>query len=86
MAPALASLLLLAGLTAVQAQNVSTYSFLSRPDITAPVLDVITYNPALTGSGYIFLTPSSPGVTNFSVGPKIYNNKGVSCDQIRERT
>ena len=49
-----------------------------RPDIIAPVLHVMNYDPTLVAPGYLFFTPNSPGLTNFSAGPYIYNNNGVS--------
>ncbi|MCJ1307949.1 hypothetical protein MMC25_001598 [Agyrium rufum] len=76
MAGTLAAVLLLMSAALVNAQNTNIYPFVTRPDILAPVLDVITYNNATTDPGLIFITPSSPGTTNFDAGPKIYNNQG----------
>ena len=68
--------LLLGSLTLCLGQQVPTFNFLSRPDLLAPIPDVMIYDTNLTSPGYLFLTLNSPGTTNASVGPYLYNNAG----------
>lgn len=39
----------------------------------------MTYDENATAPGYLFFTPNSPGMTNFTAGPHIYNQNGVCC-------
>ncbi|MCJ1393156.1 hypothetical protein MMC18_006028 [Xylographa bjoerkii] len=71
-----AAALLLASFALSQAQNVTLLNLLSRPDIQAPTFYVTTSETALLAPGYIMITPSSPGSTNFQNAPYLYNNLG----------
>ena len=55
---------------------------LQRPDIHAPTVYVTINNAAKVAPGLIMITPSSPGATNFDVGPYIYNSQGVCAPEI----
>ncbi|MCJ1283112.1 hypothetical protein MMC26_002439 [Xylographa opegraphella] len=68
--------LLLISFALSNAQNVTLLNLLSRPDLQAPTLYVTKSEPALLAPGYIMITPSSPGTTNFQTAPYIYNNLG----------
>lgn len=56
-------------------------SFMTRPEIKAPLLDVTIYEPEKVSSGYWFLTPygrRTPSIPNTcQVGPHIYDSDGV---------
>ena len=85
--------LLIGSLTICQAQQDPTYAFLSvsplktiielllidskRPDLKAPILNIVTYDNATADPGLIFITPGSQNNTfDFQPGPYIYNNLG----------
>ncbi|MCJ1314946.1 hypothetical protein MMC15_000260 [Xylographa vitiligo] len=69
-------LLLLTSFALSQAQNVTLLNLLSRPDLQVPTLYVTKSEPALLAPGYIMITPSTPGKTNFQQAPYIYNSLG----------
>ena len=67
---------LLTFVTFSRCQDIPTLYYPSRPDIKAPLLHVMQYDAERVAPGYIFLTPNTPGHTNYSAGPHIYNHQG----------
>ncbi|KAK3071324.1 hypothetical protein LTR53_008829 [Teratosphaeriaceae sp. CCFEE 6253] len=69
-----AGLLLLLGSASAQLNNDTspTFSFKSRPDLHAPIIDFTILRPELVSPGYIFLAP----YRNLDPGPYIYDNWG----------